>query len=213
MKKIVVLGALFAFVGCAFASDEGVVDSASDSFDGAYFALGLGGNFLENKVSVDKVGSLRQNINKGGGVAAFGGGKTFGNSFYLGGEVLVDFGKSTSKEVWVEGRKIGSTRNRGIIPAIVLRPGFVRNDWMLFLKVGAQFPSLTSRDTANKKMETLSRPGYVIGVGIEKFLSSKFSGRLESEYVSGSQKTYENVKVEAGKGVNLRALIVYNVRY
>jgi hypothetical protein len=212
MKKIVIIGMLSAFVGCAFADNEGG-DSASDSFDGVYFALGLGGSFLENKLSVEGIGSGKDNINKGFGVAALGGGKTFGNSFYLGGEVLVDFGKSNIKEGWYAGRKTGSVRNRGVVPAVLLRSGFVRNDLMIYLKAGVQFPSATVRDAAGKETETLSRPGYVIGVGVEKFLSSKFSGRLEGDYVSGNKKTYSGLgKVEAGKGVNLRALIVYNVK-
>ncbi|MDR1334178.1 MAG: hypothetical protein LBJ71_03095 [Holosporaceae bacterium] len=230
MKKILVLSMIACSSMAAYADEEGQIvnteENCTDPFSGCYFALGIGGSFLENKArteaivqNVSGIVEASQKENNIVGTTVFGAGKVFTNSIYLGGEALVNFGKT---------KKYGNEHNGikfdGIVPALALRTGLVKNDFLFFIKLGAAFPRTTvacDLIVANTHFaETLkvSKPSFVAGLGVEKVLCRKFSGRLEGEYSFGQKKTVklaENAyaKGEAAKGFNIRALIAYNVKF
>jgi hypothetical protein len=210
------LVALFSFVVFGAYADDENDESNACLFDGCYFALGASFGSLENggykehggsKVRMDK-----QSVDSAKGVTVFGGGKALGEMFYVGGEFLVDFGKSRIGDAKYGGRKDGSIRNRGIVPALAVRPGFTKGEYLFFAKLGASFPNVILRDASNKEVGTTSKPLCSIGIGIERSISKKFSGRFEIERVASCKKTFGESSIESSGWFNVRALIAYNVK-
>ncbi|MDR0678580.1 MAG: porin family protein [Holosporaceae bacterium] len=212
MKKIMLAAALGSFVLSVGAGEVIVAEESSDgvvdSFCGAYFGLGLGGSFLKNKF--EKMDS--QNINRFIGTIVLGAGKTFNSKFYIGGEALIDFTKSKTNDIKVNGVKQNiSIRNRGITPELALRFGFVRADWLFYFKPAVVFQKVSTKSN-NIEMDT-SKVAYSVALGLEKTFCRKFSARLEGEYVFKTKVEKAKVgKAEFNEGFNLRALVAYNVK-
>jgi opacity protein-like surface antigen len=209
MKKVVLMAILGSFALSVGASEEVVVTEESsdvvDPFSGAYFGLGLGGNFLKNKIS----GYENQDINRFAGTVVFGGGKTFNSKFYFGGEVLIDFAKSKTQDVKKNGVVDGSIKNRGITPELALRLGFVKADWLFYFKPAILFPKATVKTKRTGQEASTSKAAYSVALGLEKSFCRKFSARLEGEYVFGSKKD----EAKFHQGFNLRALFAYNIKF
>ena len=115
---------------------ESAADSAS-SLDGAYFGLGLGGNFLDNTLYAGNV-KLNKSANRFMGTAILGAGKVFGNKLYAGVEGLVDFAKKSNVRTNKDDIEV-AFKNRGIVPELALRLGYVYNTYMFYGKIGCSF--------------------------------------------------------------------------
>ncbi|MDR1334302.1 MAG: hypothetical protein LBJ71_03725, partial [Holosporaceae bacterium] len=179
---------------------------------------------LQNKGYADaasvKGNIVKKDINRFAGTTVLGAGKVFDNSIYLGGEVLVDFCKTRKSdlEVHIGGTTttIGTVKNSGIIPSLALRTGWVNNDCLFFVKLGAALPYTTYDSSTSSNFFKMSKASCRIGLGFEKFLGKKFSGRLEGEYAVGHKKARTlngiNLESKAGIGFNIRALVAYNIK-
>jgi hypothetical protein len=222
MKRVLTAAMLLFSVITVHADDEGSDIGGTDSFNGVYFALGVGAGSVESKAKEETGGNTRdygkQTVNKVSGVAVFGAGKKITDAFYTGGELLIDYGKSKSEDVKFDGQKVGSVRSRGVTPSLAFRPGFVYNtDNLIYAKLGLSFPSTIIRDEDNREITTVKKPSYIVGIGFERNFTKKFSGRLEGEYVSSFKKDGKIggslFKAECNGGFNFRVLAVYNVKY
>ncbi|MDR2157877.1 MAG: outer membrane beta-barrel protein [Holosporaceae bacterium] len=221
MKKVLaaVMGALVFSAG----ADEAVISedltSAGSEFSGVYFGLGVGGNFVKNKAdyylnNVFLCSIADHRINRFVGTVVFGGGKTFANKFYVGGEFLLDFAKLSSYNIGFTNCKV-----RGIVPELALRLGYVKNDLMFYVKPGVSFVNYSERDIRDgREGADISKAVYSLGLGVEKTICKKFSTRLECEYLFPAKKkfrqsiNYPKANYKIHNGFNLRALVVYNVK-
>ncbi|MDR0968393.1 MAG: hypothetical protein LBL99_02015 [Holosporaceae bacterium] len=255
MKKIILAGAMSVLAislnvnaADAVAADEG--EAVSCPFDSVYFGLGIGGSFWKNKaenviLDADAANAQKdfldgnKDANRFIGTVVIGGGKALKGKFYVGAECLVDFTSSKNKDINLnkdianvgrKGEKFGSLKNRGIVPALGLRFGYVvNNNWLVYVKPSLLFPKTTYKfkDTEGKENEigSLSKAAFSVALGLEKAFCKKFSARLEGEYVFRNNKTFEYKFKDAanadrklafkGKtdGWNIRAICAYNVKY
>lgn len=191
---------------------ESAADSAS-SLDGAYFGLGLGGNFLDNTLYVGNV-KCDKSANRFMGTAILGAGKVFGNKLYAGVEGLVDFAKKSNVRTNKDGMEV-AFKNRGIVPELALRLGYVYNTYMFYGKIGCSFGKTDTYASdgdvvvwgrVNKAVPTLS-------LGVEKAFCGKFSARLEGEYVFKGKENFDNGSLRQAKGWNVRAIGTYSVKF
>lgn len=191
---------------------ESAADSAS-SLDGAYFGLGLGGNFLDNTLYAGDV-KLNKSANRFMGTAILGAGKVFGNKLYAGVEGLVDFAKKSNVRTNKDDIEV-AFKNRGIVPELALRLGYVYNTYMFYGKIGCSFGKTDTYASdgdvvvwgrVNKAVPTLS-------LGVEKAFCGKFSARLEGEYVFKGKENFTGVSLRQAKGWNVRAIGTYSVKF
>ncbi|GHU10604.1 hypothetical protein FACS189449_00370 [Alphaproteobacteria bacterium] len=146
------------------------------------------------------------------GTLAIGGGKVFANNFYLGAEVLVDFGSSKAKD----GIKISS-----VSPSLGVRLGyFNRNlETLFYTRVAASHVSISHVSIKAEDSELkVSKFAPAVALGVEKAFTKKLSGRLEGEYRFSSSKKFNfktpHTDVEAEvktRGWNIRALAAYHI--
>ncbi|MDR1334177.1 MAG: hypothetical protein LBJ71_03090 [Holosporaceae bacterium] len=223
MKKILILTMVSCFSVAVHADEEEQIvnteENYADPLTGCYFALGIGGNFIQNKGSADLGNIEKKDVNTAVATTVLGAGKVFANSIYLGGEALADFCKSHKNDLVINSAKRGTVKNSGIVPALALRTGWVKNDCLFYAKLGAALPRTTYSNSAGNESLKISKPSWTIGLGVEKVLCRKFSGRLEGEYLLGHKKNVTmpapvgTVKPKARTGFNIRALVAYNVKF
>lgn len=214
--------------------ETAIVEEEASSLGGVNLILGIGGNFPEIK------SETRYNVDSGSnfkagdetapkckstdkrffGTVGLAGGKVFGNGVYAGVECLYDFTKSKTRE---QIKVSGSTINAGARLGYTFGPA---RSCMVYGKVAAQWSEakLYGRDKqTNVKND---KPVLALGLGVEKAISSKFSGRLEGDYSFSSKKSGkisnidDNVnkrsddctgKLKKDHNFNIRALISYNM--
>jgi len=148
------------------------------------------------------------------GTIAVGGGATFGENFYVGGEAWVDLSKKGKLKR--EGDDVKREGTSGVVPAVGLRLGYVVPSMgtMVYVKPGAAWiksdlgVGVPSGHVLGK-LDGKVRP--LVAVGIEKFISRSVSGRVECEYVASCSKKFgDKIKVNYGGGFNVRLMAAYN---
>jgi opacity protein-like surface antigen len=138
-----------------------------------------------------------------------GGGRTFCNNFYFGGEGLLDFTRTSNKEVKLsDGSTTAKVKTRGATPELALRLGYVTKGWMFYAKPAVLFPKVTYKIAGEDK--SICKTGYSVALGLDKSFCKKFSARLEGEYVFRRNKEWGTHKARVGDGFNIRALCSYS---
>ncbi len=192
---------------------ESAADSAS-SLDGAYFGLGLGGNFLDNTLYVGNV-KCDKSANRFMGTAILGAGKVFGNKLYAGVEGLVDFAKKSNVRTNKDDIEV-AFKNRGIVPELALRLGYVYNTYMFYGKIGCSFGKTevsARRNNGGDIARAINKAVPTLSLGVEKAFCGKFSARLEGEYVFKGKENFDNGSLRQPKGWNVRAIGTYSVKF
>lgn len=146
--------------------DTALVDATGSANSGwkAYFGLGFGGSFLENKCDVDgdDIHIDKQTVNRFMGTVTLGVGRFFENGAYCGLEFLTDFGKSVTKDVQSNGNGVykaphigapaplgvdielrGKVKNTGCYPELALKFGYKYNCCLLYAKIGGRYSKVT----------------------------------------------------------------------
>jgi hypothetical protein len=229
MKKIIMISAMGIFALGAEAEDTVLIDdssmeNASGTFNGVYFALGLGGSFLKNEADYESpfispsTGSFeKQNVSRFIGTAAFGGGKAFKDRFYLGAEASIDFMQSKTSDAKIGGVKICDINNRGVTPALAIRLGFTHGNSLVYFKPAVQFPAVTFKQDGDE-FGKINKPTWSVALGYEHSFCKKFSARLEGEWVFKTKEelrpdAVEKITAKVNGGFNVRALIAYGIKY
>ena len=176
------VGAVFAGHGTLL----GVEAETPPSLGGFYYGVGIGGSFLDNELSTVWGIKFNASANRVMGSIVLGAGYVFNNTHYVGAEVMLDMSKEGSS---VLARYPGGeiiVKNRGIVPGIAARFGYVYGGTMFYGKIGCAFEKTVKevwaggnclgRDSTSKVVPTL-------GLGMEKAFSDKLSMRFEGEYV------------------------------
>ncbi len=215
MKKVALaaLAGVFAFANVSaeeIVVEEATVVESCSAFNSVYGGLGMGGSFL-------KIGN--EKFNRFMGSALLGAGKVFSNKIYLGGEFLMDFMGSKSKNLENDGIST-KISNKGFNPQIALRGGYVfRTNNMVYLKAGMAYSKAKVEVKGNGKEASFSSNQWapVVALGGEKVFCNKFSARVEAEYAFGKNKTRDfegkSYSAKFNKGWNVRALVAYNIKY
>ncbi|MDR2107518.1 MAG: hypothetical protein LBO73_03290 [Holosporaceae bacterium] len=232
MKRLL-FTAVLGVVGFSAGAEEVVVEDVSSSeaspFHGVYLSLGAGGSFLTNKnwarvesrvesrvelgdeeeESEGRVLNFEHNTDRFFGTFAIGSGWTFCKRFYFGSECLVDFGRSVNRSI------AGgvSAKTRGVVPEFALRFGYVTKGWMFYVKPAVLFPKVTYQIEDEKY--AVSKAGYSVALGVDRSFCKKFSARLEGEYAFRRNEKHTAKEgafgFKVGKGINVRALVSYNI--
>lgn len=175
-------------------------------FGGIYLGLGIGGNFYKN----EEDSTQNQNINRFIGTVASGYGKVLNDVFYVGLEGMMDFTKSSNKDIYDNnGKSIDAKyKNCGFIPSIGVRLGYTNNSWLIYGKASASYASCAIEDTIDGSKDVISKITPALALGFERAFCRNFTTRLEGEYRFPSKKG----SVSLNKGFTLRALVAYNVK-
>ncbi|MDR2766312.1 MAG: porin family protein [Holosporaceae bacterium] len=181
------------------------------SCGGIFFGGGIGGRFASNTATlypVNRSGDFSGNLLTGSLV--FGGGRCL-NSWYVGGEALLDVAKNKNADVHL-GNKVVRTRTGGLSTSLSLRCGHCNA--VSGLMVYGKFGFTHSKVEEECDYHTVNASGFApaFGLGVEKRVSPKFSARLDVEYMASRKKSNYYLKAERGRSLNLRALIVHNVK-
>ena len=202
------VGAVFAGHGTLL----GVEAETPPSLGGFYYGVGIGGSFLDNELTIlDR--KFNASANSVMGSIILGAGCVFNNTHYVGAEVMLDMSKEGSS---VLARYPGGeiiVKNRGIVPGIAARFGYVYGGTMFYGKIGCAFGKTIGEvwlggnclggDSSSKVVPTL-------GLGMEKAFSDKLSVRFEGEYVFPQKKDYdvaEHLKVAHGWKMRLMCIL------
>jgi hypothetical protein len=204
------------------ASSEDVsVEASTDSPDdtlpsragSVFFGGGIGVRLCESSGSlVASRHSTDAKCSAFMGSLIFGCGRSFtDHSIYVGGEFLMDFSKSSHSHANIDGQNV-KVSNGGIVPSIGIRcgSGNISPGLMVFGKVGISRLSADVDCGLGNVSSSSFAPSFE--VGLEKPVSSKYTIRLGVECLVGRDKSNGTVRVERGRSLNLRALIVHNVR-
>jgi hypothetical protein len=175
-------------------------------FGGIYLGLGIGGNFYKN----EEKSTQSQNVNRFIGTLASGYGKVFDDVFYVGLEGMMDFTKSSNKDIYDNNGKFiyAKYKNGGFIPSVGVRLGYTNNSWLLYGKLSASYTSCTIEDTTDGSKDEINKITPALAIGFEKAFCRNFTTRLEGEYKFPSKKN----SVSVNKGFAVRALVAYNVK-
>ncbi|MDR2681663.1 MAG: outer membrane beta-barrel protein [Holosporaceae bacterium] len=194
-------------------NDASESQTEENSLDGAYLVLGLGGSFYKSDINVNKTYSCH--TNRLLGIFAFGGGRVFGDTFYLGAEALCDFSKTKEKILNIDGNN-AAIKISQLTPSLGVRLGYYNGrDTMFYTKVIASRINANLKYIDHNKKHTKISPAIVLGV--EQAFSKKFSARLECEYRFNSCETFlmrdikHNGKFKIARGTNVRALVAYHL--
>jgi opacity protein-like surface antigen len=198
MKKVVL-----SVMVCAIAFSTETYAEESHPFDGVYLGLGVGGNFF--KIRDEVTGNGRDgnyDASRFMGSVVIGGGKVI-NKIYGGIEALFDIMKN--KKIEITGIK-GDVQMKGFIPQVNVKAGYsVYDNFIIYGKLGCAW-SKASR-TENGQIANRSRSSLVFGVGAEKSFCKRFSLALDADYNQG----FKSNDTTYNKGINVRALIKYNI--
>jgi hypothetical protein len=190
-----------------------VAADKDDAFAGSvFFGGGISGRLSDNAVTLNATGSKAET---GGNAFVFsligGGGYRFQNNVYLGGEVLLDFGKSRKSYINIDNSRVKVASNV-FSTSVGLRCGYcdLSPGLMAFGKLGVTNSKIEAECGSNRLSSPCVTP--LIGVGLEKYVSRKYTVRLDLEYSPYRKSTNDFMKVKRGRSLKLQAMIVHNVR-
>jgi hypothetical protein len=262
MKKLssVFLCTVLTVIGvgyCRGVDAEESVNIDESLFSGIYLGGGIGYNYVRYDsyrlstnvgfciMSPIHIGVVhkydQQKINRSVGCLLLGGGTTFCRNFYVGFEGLVDFSKSKTESVLIQGKEYlevahdsdgGYVMHKGGAKQIGGRLGYVIPDLgaMIYLRSGIAFLGRTElwgdgrRTMTGPDFPLEGRPkktSFAFALGIEKTLCYGFSARLEGERVH--QRPFETTSFAAHSGdtgwrtkastkeYNVRLLVTYTL--
>ncbi len=207
MKKVALSAAVCAM---AFSANADVVETSA--FNSIYGGLGIGGSFLKCDDSYENNRGEKKKVkaNRVIGSVVLGGGKVFSNNVYAGGEFLLDFAKNKKFEDHLLGGHVSTYNMKGIIPQLNAKAGYAfKSDALVYGKLGCAWSKVSLHDVVKDKTLSKNKASFVLGLGAEKAFCKKFSTALELDYNFG----WKFNKVRFNKGLNVRALVKYNVKY
>lgn len=215
MKKVVLVFFGVSFFAPVVAEDAVVIDSEivraqeNSSFGNLYLGAGVGGSFLKTDLTAPQ--TAKSQADRFIGSVVFGGGKTFRDNYYVGGECLLDFAKTKTRPTSVGDVYI---KTRGATPSLGVRIGYnyVPYNMMFYSKMSAVFPKST---VVRHEQEACSvskcTPSFELGT--EKAFG-RFVTRAGVEYTLRAKKTVSveniNCTLKSGKGFNIRVLVLYS---
>lgn len=123
-------------------------------------------------------------------------GYLFSNSCYIGGEISVDLTKRRKYSVKAEPYDVSSIENGVFVPTFAFRCGMYSSqlDALIYFKLGRTCLNNKIKNTVFRKAKIESRKfSDVLGIGIEKSISSKNTIRLELDYRLSANKLKSNL--------------------
>lgn len=202
------VGAVFAGHGTLL----GVEAETPPSLGGFYYGVGIGGSFLDNELTIF-YRKFNASANRVMGSIVLGEGYVYNNTHYVGAEVMLDMSKEGRSvlERYPGGEII--VKNRGIVPGIAARFGYVYGGTMFYGKIGCAFEDTRGERWFGGNCVGSGRDNQVVptlGLGMEKAFSDKLSMRFEGEYVFPQEEDYGEVarcKVARGWKVRLMCIL------
>ena len=204
MKKVV-LGAMV----CALAFSTETYAEEYHPFDGVYLGLGVGGNFFKtsdevtgHKADGSDIRNGNYNASRFMGSVVIGGEKVV-NKIYGGIEALFDIMKN--KKIEISGIN-GDIQMKGFVPQVNVKAGYFFSDNIIaYGKLGCAWSKINR--TENEQTTSKTKASFVFGVGAEKSFCKRFSLALEADYNLG----FKSNDTTYNKGINVRALVKYNI--
>lgn len=231
--------------------DEGT--TTSGAFDGLYVGAGVGGSFLKNKghanlkdtadsgTQARNVDMKTSNINRFNGDVFVGFGKTINGNFYLGGELLLEFAGSKTKNVTeANGNELKYTittdgadvafkvKNKGFTPELTLKAGYVSGNNIFYAKAGIARPEASlllvkAADGVELGSCKVNKIVPVVYLGAARAFCNKWNANIEVGYQFQQKKDFAlandtskfdiKADVKVNKGWKVRAGVAHTFSF
>lgn len=194
------------------APDAEYEENDATLFDRLYFGLGIGLTFDKDRATYKNTGENgSEEGNSFNGNLYLGKGKVMnGAPVYLGGELGLGFSKAKSKKIHLNGAEVKLNRS-GLTPSAGFRVGYVNEGMLFFTKVGISHVKVKIECPETRL--SVSKLAPTIGLGAEKMIGSKYSTRLDVEYILKTDSSDSSYKLERKGTVGAKIAIIYNAAF